>query len=99
MNDTLLSLRRLRQVWEDVHDLEAEETRRLRAMTVQESLQQWLALQRAFEWQLQQTASVFAADRHAALAELQARLRRLAEYQKQHGQSLSLDSASATTAE
>lgn len=99
MNESLLSLRRLRQVWEVDNDLEAEETRRLRAMTVQESLQQWLTLQRAFEWQLQQTASIFAADRHTALAELQARLQRLAEYQKQHGQSLSLDQASATTAE
>ncbi|MCW5859623.1 MAG: hypothetical protein KIS63_15095 [Caldilineales bacterium] len=93
MNESLLSLRRLRQVWEVDNDLETEETRRLRALTVQEGLQQWLALQRAFEWQLQQTASIFAADRHASLAELQARLQRLAEYQKQHGQPLPLDQA------
>lgn len=99
MDESLHCLRRLRQVWEMDNDLEAEETRRLQAMTVQESLQQWLALQRAFEWQLQQTASIFAADRQEALAELQARLQKLAEHQKQHGQSLSLDPASATTAE
>lgn len=88
MDDALLSLRRLRQDWADNDTLEAEETRILRAMTVQESLQQWLALQRAFEWQLQQTASIFAADRQQALADLQDRLQRLAEYQKLHGQSV-----------
>lgn len=99
MNDDLLSLRRLRQNWEVDDDFEIEETRRLRAMTVQESLQECLALQRAFEWQLQQTASIFAADRQEALAKLQARLQRLADYQERYGQSLSLDSAAATTLE
>ncbi len=99
MDDALLSLRRLRQDWADNDTLEAEETRLLQAMTVQESLQQWLALQRAFEWQLQQTASIFAADRQEALAELQARLRRLADYQEQHGQPLPLDPAAATASE
>lgn len=99
MNESLLSLRRLRQVWEVDNDLETEETRRLRALTVQEGLQQWLALQRAFEWQLQQTAFIFAADRQEALAELQARLQRLADYQEQHGHPLSLDAASAATVE
>jgi hypothetical protein len=58
--------------------LEWEETRLLRAMTIQESLRQWVELQRAFEWQLRQTAALFAQDRFDALAELQARLRRLA---------------------
>lgn len=51
-----------------------EELRLLRAMTVQESLEQWLQLQRAFEWQLQQTAGIFEADRRAALVDLQKRL-------------------------
>ncbi len=54
-----------------------EEARSLRAMTVQESLLQWLELQSAFEWQLQQTAKFFESERRAALAELQARIRRL----------------------
>ena len=57
--------------------LEEEETRLLRALTVQESLRQWLELQMAFEWQLQQTAHLFAQDRWDALAELQARLQKL----------------------
>jgi hypothetical protein len=51
-----------------------EETRFLRTMTIQESLEQWLQLQRAFEWQLQQTAGIFEPDRRAALVELQKRL-------------------------
>ena len=35
--------------------IQKEETRLLRAITVQESLKQWIRMQRAFEWQLQQT--------------------------------------------
>jgi len=58
---------------------EEEETRLLRALTVQESLRQWLELQMAFEWQLQQTAHLFEQDRQDALAELQARLQKLEE--------------------
>ena len=73
-------LRTLREGWDAV---EAEETRLLQSMTVQESVQQWLALQRAFEPQSQQTALLFAPDRQAALAQLQLRLRRLAEWQGQ----------------
>ena len=45
-------LGRVRDGWDGV---EAEETRLLRQMTVQESLRQLLALQRAFEPQLRQT--------------------------------------------
>ncbi len=66
----------LRERWSSQDD---EGTRLLRAMTVQESLLQWLRLQEAFEWQLQQTAHLFEPERQAALAELQARLRRLIE--------------------
>ena len=73
----------LREGWDA---FEEEETRLLRAMTVQESMRQWLMLQEAFEPQLQQTATLFAPERWAALAELQARLHRLAEWQEQHGQ-------------
>jgi hypothetical protein len=66
----------LREGWEEV---EAEETRLLRSMTVEDSIRQWLTLQRSFEAQLQQTAAMFGPDRRAALAELQARLRRISE--------------------
>jgi hypothetical protein len=51
----------------------------LRAVPVQDSIHQWLQLQSAFEWQLQQTASLFEQDRRAAMVELQARLLRLIE--------------------
>jgi hypothetical protein len=54
--------------------VQKEETRLLRATPVQESLEQWFQLQRAFEWQLQQTAELFESDRRAALVELQKRL-------------------------
>ncbi len=73
---------------QDQDAFEAEETRLLQTMTVQESVRQWLALQRAFEPQLQQTAVLFAPDQQAALAELQTRLRRLADWQEQYGKSL-----------
>lgn len=78
---------------------EAEETRLLQSMTIQESVRQWLALQLAFDPQLQQTADLFAAERQAALAELQLRLHRLAEWQRQHGKSLSIHSGAPETAE
>ena len=79
----------LREGW---NAIEAEETalgttRLLQSMTVQESVHQWLVLQRAFEPQWQQTAVLFAPERLAALAQLQLRLRRLVEWQGQYGKS------------
>jgi len=68
-------LNRVREGWDEI---EAEETRLLRQMTVQESLRHYLALQRAFEPQLQQTESFFRAERLAYLEELQRRLAALA---------------------
>ena len=82
-------LRTLREDWEMV---EAEETCLLQSMTVQASARQWLALQRAFEPQLQETAALFAPERQAALAQLQLRLHRLEEWQEQHGKPLSFHS-------
>ncbi len=49
------------------------------AMTVIESLQIWARLQMAFEWQLQQTAILFAEDHRESLVELQTRLHKLIE--------------------
>jgi hypothetical protein len=71
----------LREGWEMV---EAEEIRLLQRMTIQESVRDWLMLQRSFEAQLQQTAAIFGPERQAALAQFQARLLRLAEWQEQH---------------
>jgi len=72
----------LREGWAEIDEIE---TRLLRRMTIQESLADWLALQRAFEAQLLETALLFAKERRAALAELQARLRRLADWQADRG--------------
>jgi hypothetical protein len=78
-------LQSLREGW---GQFEAEETSLLRNMSIQESARQLLMLQEAFEPQFRQTAALFAAERWAALAELQARLHQLTEYQEQHGISL-----------
>lgn len=64
----------LREGWDMI---EREELRLLRAMTVQESLEHWVQLQKAFEWQLQRTVDLFGPQRRAALVELQTRLYRL----------------------
>ncbi|UCF96855.1 MAG: hypothetical protein JSV89_17000 [Spirochaetaceae bacterium] len=72
-------LRRLREGWEEV---EAEETRLLREMTIEESFQQLLSLQSDFEPQLQRTESLFRADRLAYLEDLQNKLGRLEEWKK-----------------
>ena len=66
-----MNLSRVREGWDEV---EAEEIRLLRQMTVQESLRHYLALQQAFEPQLQQTEELFRAERWAYLEELQRRL-------------------------
>ncbi len=73
-------LRRIREGWEE---LEAERVRLLRRMTVQESLQQYLALQRALEPQFQATEALFRPQRMAYLAELQQRLARLDRWLKE----------------
>jgi hypothetical protein len=66
-------------------DLEANEMHLSSHLTVHKSVRQWLVLQQTFEPQLQQTEPVFAPERRAALAQLQARLQRLAEWQTNHG--------------
>jgi hypothetical protein len=66
----------LREGWDSIQQ---EETRLLRTMTIQESIEQWLVLQAAFEWQLEQSAHIFAKDRHNSLIELQNRLQQLRE--------------------
>jgi hypothetical protein len=69
-------LRQVRARWQAV---EAEERHLLSHMTIDDSLRQWLGLQRAFELQLQQTEALFRAGRLAYLEELQRRLARLEE--------------------
>lgn len=58
-------------------EVEIEETRLLRQMTIQESLRHLLELQRAMEPQYQQTEELFRAARLEYLAELQRRLAKL----------------------
>ena len=67
-------LSRVRDGWREV---EAEETRLLAQMSIQDGLRHLLALQRAFEPHLQQTEALFRADRLAYLEELQRRLAQL----------------------
>lgn len=74
------NLSRVRDGWDEI---EAEETRLLRWMTVEESLDHFIALQRAFEPQLQQTESLFRAERMACLEELQRRLLILDKWMKE----------------
>ena len=71
-----------REGWEEV---ERAEARLSCHMTVQESFRQWLQVQRLFEPQLRETWARFGPERHPALADLQTRLRRLAEWQEKHG--------------
>jgi hypothetical protein len=94
--EKMRDLRALREGWEDVA---AEETRLLRDLTIEESARQLLRLQEAFEPQLQATAHLFAPQRWGALAELQARLQRLAEWQGQHEQPIHLDPGPATASD
>lgn len=70
MND----LRQLRDGWGEV---EAEEMRLLRQMTIQESVAHYLALQREFEPWLQETKAEFREPRQQAIIQLQARLCKL----------------------
>lgn len=73
----------MRMGWEEI---EAEEARLLRQMTVQEGIGQLLALHRIFEPQFQQTEALFRPEREAHLRELQRRLRRLAEWMREQQQ-------------
>lgn len=77
-----------RQGWDEIQEIE---TNLLRQMSVQESLQYLLKLQVTFEKQLQETDHLFAAERRAALAELQSRLLRLAKWQALHGNTVPID--------
>jgi len=66
----------VRQGWGEVERVEA---RLFCSTAVQESFRQWLQLQQVFEPQLRDTSALFGPERQSALAELQARLRHLAE--------------------
>jgi hypothetical protein len=70
----VLELKILRNEWDSQDEGEAY---LFEASTIQERLDQWVGIQTAFEWQLQQTATLFGQDRWSALVELQARLQHL----------------------
>jgi hypothetical protein len=74
------NISRVRDGWDEI---KAEETRLLRRMTVEESLEHFITLQRAFEPQLRQTESLFRAERLAYLEELQRRLLILDKWMKE----------------
>jgi len=91
-------MRDLRILREGQEWAEQEAIHLLRCMTIQESLRQWAILQAAFEPHLLATQALFAEERRQALAELQARLRRLAEWQARHGDALPCDPDPTTAA-
>ncbi len=64
----------LSQAWQGWAELDALETQLLRRLTVAQGMQQYLALQREFEPQLQESEAVFRQQRIDALVQLQARL-------------------------
>ena len=70
----------------DWAEVEAEETRLLRQMTIAESVAQLASLYSACKPLLEQTEPLFRAEREAYLIELQRRLRRLEEWRKEHNQ-------------
>jgi hypothetical protein len=76
-------LKTLREGWDKVQTEEAALPIRL---TVYESVRQYLILYNTFAFQLQQTEPIFRPEREIHLAELQQRLRRVADWQrKQRG--------------
>lgn len=89
-------LRALRDDLASLAELEREVALRTYSPSVHESVAQWLSLQRAFETQLLETAHLFAAERQAALAELQARLRCLVEPRRPDRGSIAPVSADTT---
>lgn len=72
----------LRNVWKLVQE---EEIKLSSSLTIQESVDQFLALYRTFAPDLKKTESLFRPDREAYLSEFQHRLQRIAEWQKEHG--------------
>jgi hypothetical protein len=73
----------VRQGWSEIEQLDR---RLLCRVTPQESFRQWSQLQQAFEAQLRETSALFGSERLSSLAELQARLRRLVQWQEGHGE-------------
>lgn len=67
----MMHLSQARQDWTEI---DALETQLLRHLTLEQGMQQYLALQREFEPQLQQTEGIFRQQRIDALTQLQARL-------------------------
>ncbi|MEK7327282.1 MAG: nucleotidyltransferase [Chloroflexota bacterium] len=72
------NLRRIREVnWAEI---EAEETRLLREMTVEQGIHDYLALRREFQPMLEETESIFRLERDAHSIQLQQRLWKLNEW-------------------
>ncbi len=83
----------VRRGWEEVERTEAGLPHQ---MSSQGSLRQWLEMQQVFERQLRDTEALFGPERQLALAELQSRLRRLAEWQERYGEPGSVHSEAPT---
>ena len=85
-------LKTLREGWDKV---QAEEAALSKSMTVYESVRQYLILYNTFAPQLQETEPIFRPEREAYLAELQQRLQRVAEWQREQSERAPDDSPSS----
>lgn len=75
------NLRTLRSNWTEA---EAEEDKLPLQLTIQESVDQFLALYHTFASDLKKTESFFRPEREAFLAEFQQRLQRIAQWQEKN---------------
>ena len=91
----LKPLRTLRDQWIEIEKVEITLARAY-PLTIQESAQQFMELYQEFAPYLEATEHIYRSDRIAYLIELQERLQRLAEWQKEQGEKIV--SESETTA-
>lgn len=76
------SLDKAREGWDEVA---RQEDRLAQELTIEQSVRIFLSLQDALAPIMDETEALFRSEREAYIAELQARLRRLDEWQRQHG--------------
>ena len=78
----------LREQW---HDIQKEEAKLPTELTVQESVRQFFELYQIFTSQLAETEAIFRPERQAHLTELQERLQRIAEWQREQAREAASD--------
>lgn len=84
-------LRSLREGWNEVRKIEAQ---LMQPLTIQESVHQYVELYETFLPHLEETEPIFRPLREAHIIEMQKRLKRLAEWQRE--QNANIDSKCST---